>query len=73
MNIKDARNAIEAILAAIDDIELPMFDRTEVDMDGKITVCMGAVDASWVARKEMANVIRFSIAKARLGKQSNLR
>lgn len=31
MNIKEARSAIEAILAAIPDEELPEFDKVEID------------------------------------------
>lgn len=45
MNVKEARAAIEAILAAIDDDELPKFDRVEIDErynDGKPVVWWGS-------------------------------
>jgi len=38
MNIKEARAAIEEILASIPDSELPPFDRIEVDADGKTCI-----------------------------------
>lgn len=41
MNIKTARAAIEAILAAIPDDELPEFDRIEHGKDGKVTAWWG--------------------------------
>jgi hypothetical protein len=41
MNIKTARAAIEAILAAIPDDELPDFDRIEHGRDGKVTAWWG--------------------------------
>ncbi len=41
MNIKEARNAIEAILAAIPDSELPEFDKVEIGGDGKAVVWWG--------------------------------
>lgn len=41
MNIKEARNAIEAILAAIPDSELPEFDKVEIGDDGKAVVWWG--------------------------------
>lgn len=41
MNIKAARAAIEAILAAIPDDNLPEFDRTEVGKDGRTIVWWG--------------------------------
>jgi hypothetical protein len=41
MNIKTARAAIEAILAAIPDDELPDFDRVEHGPDGKVTAWWG--------------------------------
>lgn len=41
MNIKEARTAIEAILAAIPDDELPEFDKVEV-RDGQIVVWWGS-------------------------------
>jgi hypothetical protein len=40
MNIKEARDAIEAILAAIPDDELPDFDKVEID-DGRVLVWWG--------------------------------
>lgn len=40
MNIKEARDAIEAILAAIPDSELPAFDKVE-SRDGKTIVWWG--------------------------------
>ena len=42
MNIKLARAAIEAILAAIPDEELPKFDRFERGSDGKVTAWWGS-------------------------------
>lgn len=42
MNIKEARAAIEAILAAIPDEELPQFDKVEVEADGKTVVWWGS-------------------------------
>jgi len=41
VNLQEARAGIEAILAAIDDEELPEFDRVEVDDDGKAVVWWG--------------------------------
>lgn len=42
MNIRSARQAIEAILAAIPDDDLPEFDRVERDgLSGKATVWWG--------------------------------
>lgn len=41
MDIKTARAAIEAILAAVPDEELPEFDRVEYDRDGMPTVWWG--------------------------------
>lgn len=41
MNIKEARAAIEAILAAIPDDELPSFDKVE-ERDGKTIVWWGS-------------------------------
>lgn len=41
MNIKEARAAIEEILASIPDSDLPKFDRLEVDADGKSCVWWG--------------------------------
>lgn len=41
MDIKTARAAIEAILAAIPDKALPDFDRVEHGPDGKVTVWWG--------------------------------
>lgn len=41
MDIKTARAAIEAILAAIPDEELPQFDRVEYDQEGLPTVWWG--------------------------------
>lgn len=41
MDIKTARAAIEAILTAIPDEELPDFDRVSYDRDGKPTVWWG--------------------------------
>lgn len=41
MKIKAAREAIEAILAAIPDEELPEYDRVEHDRDGRVTVWRG--------------------------------
>ena len=41
MNINQARAAIEAILEAIPDNELPDFDRVEIDTDGMPTVWWG--------------------------------
>ncbi|ROR91720.1 hypothetical protein [Nocardioides aurantiacus] len=41
MNILEARAAIEAILAAIPDKELPKFDRREVQADGRVLVWWG--------------------------------
>lgn len=41
MNIKEARAAIEEILASIPDSELPDFDRIEVDADGKTCAWWG--------------------------------
>lgn len=41
MTVKTARAAIEAILAAIPDDELPEFDRAEVEDDGKVCVWWG--------------------------------
>lgn len=41
VNIKTARKAIEAILAAIPDDELPDFDREEIGTDGRVTVWWG--------------------------------
>lgn len=40
MNVKEARAAIEAILAAIPDSELPEFDKVEI-RDGRPTVWWG--------------------------------
>lgn len=43
MNIKQARAAIEAILAAIPDEELPEFDKVEHgEKDGRVTVWWGS-------------------------------
>lgn len=45
MNIKEARAAIEAILAAIDDDDLPEFDKVEIDPahnDGRPIVWWGS-------------------------------
>lgn len=43
MKIKEARAAIEAILAAIPDSELPTFDKVEHDVDrNRITVWWGS-------------------------------
>jgi hypothetical protein len=41
VNVQEARNAIEAILAAIPDDELPEFDRVETEADGKVCVWSG--------------------------------
>lgn len=41
MNIKEAQVAIEAILAAIPDDELPEFDRVEIREDGRPLVWWG--------------------------------
>lgn len=41
MTLKAARAAIEAILAAIPDEELPEFDRVEYGEDGRATVWWG--------------------------------
>lgn len=41
MNIKEARAAIEAILAALPDEALPEFDKREVNGDGSVTVWWG--------------------------------
>lgn len=41
MNIKEARLAIEAILAAIPDEELPRFDRVETTKEGETLVWFG--------------------------------
>ena len=41
MTIKAARAAIEAILAAIPDDQLPEFDRIEHGTDGRVTVWNG--------------------------------
>lgn len=43
MNVKEARAAIEAILAAIPDDKLPEFDRVEFDPDGMPLVWWGGV------------------------------
>lgn len=43
MNIKIARAAIEAILAAIPDDKLPDFDRVEHGADGKVTAWWGGM------------------------------
>lgn len=42
MDIKTARAAIEAILAAIPDDELPEFDRVEIGRDGMPVVWWGS-------------------------------
>jgi len=42
MNIKTAQDAIEAILAAIPDDELPEFDKVEQSDDGKTIVWWGS-------------------------------
>ena len=42
MNIKEARAAIEEILASIPDKALPLFDRIEVDSDGKTCAWWGS-------------------------------
>jgi len=42
MNIEQARAAIEAIVAAIDDDELPEFDKVEQDRDGGVIVWWGS-------------------------------
>ena len=41
MNIKEAQDAIKAILAAIPDHELPKFDSVEIDADGTPIVWWG--------------------------------
>lgn len=41
MDIKTARAAIEAILKAIPDDQLPDFDRVEHGADGKVTAWLG--------------------------------
>ena len=41
MNIKEARDAIEAILESIPDNQLPEFDRVELDDRGGVTVWWG--------------------------------
>lgn len=41
MNIIEARAGIEAILAALDDEDLPEFDRVEVEEDGTVIVWWG--------------------------------
>lgn len=41
MNVKAAREAIEAILESIPDHQLPAFDRVEYGRDGKPTVWNG--------------------------------
>lgn len=42
MNIREAQDAIKAILAAIPDDELPEFDRVEIGDDGRLVVWWGA-------------------------------
>ena len=41
MKITEARAAIEAILAAVSDDDLPTFDRAEVEADGRVVVWLG--------------------------------
>lgn len=41
MNIKEARAAIEAILEAVPDDELPEFDKVEIESDGDVLVWWG--------------------------------
>lgn len=42
LTIKEARAAIEAILASIPDEELPMFDKVELGDDDRVTVWWGS-------------------------------
>lgn len=42
MNIREAQDAIKAILAEIPDDELPEFDRVEIDKEGRPVVWWGA-------------------------------
>jgi len=41
MNITEARTAIEAILEAIPDAELPDFDKVEIETDGSVIAWWG--------------------------------
>jgi hypothetical protein len=42
MNIREAQDAIKAILAQIPDEELPEFDKVEIEDDGRLTVWWGS-------------------------------
>ena len=56
MNIKDARNAIEAILQSIPDSELPKFSKLEIEGDGQVCAWFGP--SGWTLGSAKFNGVR---------------